>query len=195
MRRKDFIFENMNEIETMLNNIEFGVMALPDTIPYAVPISFCYKDNKIYFHGAMSGRKYEILKNNPNISFTASKVYSYIPSTFMNNKMIPTQFFFSVFIEGQFETIQDTEERRSILYELVRKYEPNNNNLSIDDKMFDYAQNNMLIGIINIKNITAKAKFGQNMSDNEIKIIINDLKTRGTKLDVETVDMINKTRK
>ena len=57
MRRKDFIFENMNEIETMLNNIEFGVMALPDTIPYAVPISFCYKDNKIYFHGAMSGRK------------------------------------------------------------------------------------------------------------------------------------------
>ena len=81
------------------------------------------------------------------------------------------------------------------MYELVKKYEPNNNNLSIDDKMFDYAQNNMLIGIINIKNITAKAKFGQNMSDDEIKIIINDLKTRGTKLDVETVDMINKTRK
>ena len=172
MRRKDFIFENMNEIENMLNNIEFGVMALPDTIPYAVPISFCYKDNKIYFHGAMSGRKYEILKNNPNISFTASKLYSYIPSTFMNNKMIPTQFFFSVFIEGQFETIQDIEERRSILYELVKKYEPNNNNLSIDDKMFNYAQNNMLIGIINIKNITAKAKFGQNMPDDEIKIII-----------------------
>ena len=60
MRRKDFIFEDMHEIDKMLNSIEFGVMALPDIIPYAVPVSFCFKNNQIYFHGAMSGRKYEI---------------------------------------------------------------------------------------------------------------------------------------
>ena len=107
MRRKDFIFENIKEIENKLNKIEFGVMAMPDKIPYAVPISFCYKDNEIYFHGAMAGRKHEILKNNPEVSFTASKVYSYIPSSFLNNTMIPTQFFFSVFIEGKFEVAED----------------------------------------------------------------------------------------
>lgn len=39
-------------------------------------------------------------KNNPEVSLTASKVYSYIPSSFLNNTMVPTQFFFSVFIEG-----------------------------------------------------------------------------------------------
>lgn len=195
MRRSDFVFENREEIENMLNCIEFGVMALPDTIPYAVPISFCCKNNQIYLHGAMSGRKYEILKNNPKVSFSASKLYSYIPSYFMDNKMIPTQFFFSVFIEGNFESINDTESRREILYDLVRKYEPNNTNLSIDNKMFDYAQNNMLIGVINIENITAKAKFGQNMPDEEIKIIVNDLKRRNETIDIDTIEFINKVRK
>ena len=47
MRRKDFVFEDINKIEEILNSIEFGVMALPDKIPYAVPISFCYKNNDI----------------------------------------------------------------------------------------------------------------------------------------------------
>ncbi|OEJ15992.1 antibiotic resistance protein [Brachyspira hampsonii] len=195
MRRKDFIFEDKEEIHNMLNSIEFGVMALPDDIPYAVPISFCYKDNEIYFHGAMAGRKYEILKNNPKVSFSASKPYSYIPSEFLNGKMIPTQFFFSVFIEGEFENIDDISRRKEILYKIVRKYEPNNNNLSIDNKIFDYAQKNMLIGVIKIENITAKAKFGQNISDEEIKIIIDELNTRSRYIDIETIDMINKLRK
>ena len=59
MRRKDFIFNDIDEISNMLNNIEFGVMAIPDKIPYAVPISFCYNNNEIYFHGAKAGKKYE----------------------------------------------------------------------------------------------------------------------------------------
>ena len=195
MRRKDFIFEDINEIEEILNSIEFGVMALPDKIPYAVPISFCYKNNEVYFHGAMAGRKYEILKNNPKISFTVSKIYSYIPSSFLGGKMIPTQFFFSVFIEGTFEIINNIEKRKELLYEIVKKYEPDNNTLSINNDIFNYPQKNMLIGVLKAENITAKAKFGQNIPDNDINIIINDLKNRGTKTDNETIAMINKMRK
>ena len=195
MRRKDFVFEDINKIEEILNSIEFGVMALPDKIPYAVPISFCYKNNEVYFHGAMAGRKYEILKNNPKISFTASKIYSYIPSSFLEGKMIPTQFFFSVFIEGTFEIINNIEKRKELLYEIVKKYEPDNNTLSINDDIFNYSQKNMLIGVLKAENITAKAKFGQNIPDNDINIIINDLKNRGTKTDNETIAMINKMRK
>ena len=37
-------------------------------------------------------------------------------------------------------------------------------------------------------------KFGQNMNDSDIAIIINDLKNRNTKIDIETIDMINKLR-
>ena len=42
--------------------------------------------------------------------------------------------------------------------------------------------------------MTAKAKFGQNMRDSDITIIINDLKNRNKKIDIETIDMINKLR-
>ena len=197
MRRKEFNFSDKKEIENMLNTIEYGVMALPDKIPYAVPISFCYKGNEIYFHGAPSGRKYEILKNNPKISFSASKVYSYIPSTFNNNTMIPTQFFFSVYIEGEVNLISTSEaqKRKNILYELVKKYEKNNTNLSIENKMFEYAKNSMMVGVIKIENITAKAKFGQNMSDEEINILIKDLEKRGEKIDLETIEMMKNVRK
>ena len=194
MRRKDFIFENIKEIENMLNKIEFGVMAMPDKIPYAVPISFCYKDNEIYFHGAMAGRKHEILKNNPEVSFTASKVYSYIPSSFLNNTMIPTQFFFSVFIEGKFEVVEDLSKKRKVLYELVKKYEPENINMSMEKGQFKGSEIRTFVGIIKIYNMKTKAKFGQNMNDSDIAIIINDLKNRNTKIDIETIDMINKLR-
>ena len=54
-------------------------------------------------------------KNNPEVSLTASKVYSYIPSSFLNNTMIPTQFFFSVFIEGKFEVVEDLSKKRKVL--------------------------------------------------------------------------------
>ncbi|WP_157150604.1 pyridoxamine 5'-phosphate oxidase family protein [Brachyspira sp. SAP_772] len=197
MRRKEFDFNDIKKIENMLNTIEYGVMALPDKIPYCVPISFCYKNNEIYFHGAPTGRKYEILKTNPKASFTASKVYSYIPSTFNNNTMIPTQFFFSVYIEGEVNLISTSEsqKRKNILYELVKKYEKDNTNLSIESKMFEYAKNSMMVGVIKIENITAKAKFGQNMGDEEINIIINDLEKRGEKLDLETIEIIKKMRK
>lgn len=40
----------------------------------------------------------------------------------------------------------------------------------------------------------AKAKFGQNMSVSDIAIIINDLKNKNIKIDIETIDMINKLR-
>ncbi|TXJ41078.1 pyridoxamine 5'-phosphate oxidase family protein [Brachyspira pilosicoli] len=192
MRRKEFNFNDIKKIENMLNTIEYGVMALPDKIPYAVPISFCYKDNEIYFHGAPSGRKYEILKTNPKISFTASKVYSYMPSTFKNNTMTPTQFYFSVYIEGEVNIIDisEVERRKNILYELVKKYEKDNSNLSIEHKMFEYAKNSMMVGVIKIENITAKAKFGQNMKGEEINILIKDLEKRGEKLDFETIDMM-----
>ena len=197
MRRKEFNFDNKKEIENMLNIIEYGVMALPDKIPYAVPISFCYKDNEIYFHGAPSGRKYEILKNNPKISFTASKTYSYMPSTFKNNTMTPTQFYFSVYIEGEVNLIDisEVERRKNILYELVKKYEKDNTNLSIEHKMFEYAHKPMLVGVIKIENITAKAKFGQNMSDEEINILIRDLEQRNEKSDAETIEMMKNVRK
>ena len=130
MRRDEFKCDDFALIKTMLSQMPFGTMVIPDTpLPYAVPISFCFDENYatkggIYFHGAGSGRKFELLKNEPSVVFSAAKPYSYIPSRFLGGKMTPTQFFFSVLIEGRFEVVQDLAQKCEILDALVRKYEP-----------------------------------------------------------------------
>lgn len=78
MRRKDFDFKDTQIINDFLNQITFGTLVIADSIPYAVPLSFCYKDSQIYMHGAKAGRKYALLKHNPKVAFSASKPYAYL---------------------------------------------------------------------------------------------------------------------
>ena len=189
MRRDEFVFKNRAYIEKFLNSIEFGVLAIPDELrAYAVPISFCFHQDELYFHGAKSGRKYELLKKQPQVSFSASKPYSYIPSSFLNGTMIPTQFFFSVFIEGKFEVVTQSQKKKQMLEALVRKYE---------DESFifkDGQENGVFTGVIKAETLSAKAKFGQNYNDEKIAILIKDLENRGNELDFESIEWIKKLR-
>ena len=66
--------------------------------------------------------------------------------------------------------------------------------MSMYKGQFKNSKIHTFVGIIKIYNMMAKAKFGQNMRDSGITIIINDLKNRNTKIDIETIDMINKLR-
>ena len=189
MRRDEFVFEDRAYIEKFLNSIEFGVLAIPDELrAYAVPISFCFHQDELYFHGAKSGRKYELLKKQPKVSFSASKPYSYIPSSFLNGTMIPTQFFFSVFIEGKFEVVTQSQKKKQMLEALVRKYE---------DESFifkDGQENGVFAGIIRVETLSAKAKFGQNYNDEKIAILIKELENRGNELDLQSIEWIKKLR-
>lgn len=190
MRRSEFECFDSQILQTMLAKIEFGVMVIPDGEPYGVPISFCYEEGEIYFHGAKSGRKYHLLKENPKVSFSATKIYSYIPSYFLNNTMIPTQFFFSVYLSGTFETITDYQRKKCILKSLVQKYESNNDSLDMDLGQFKGQERGVFVGVIKVESQSIKAKFGQNLKQEVREQIIRDLTNRGTLLDQETIEMM-----
>lgn len=177
-------------LESMLAKIEFGVMIIPDSEPYGVPVSFCYHKGEIYFHGAKSGRKYQLLKENPRVSFSATKVYSYIPSHFLNNTMIPTQFFFSAYFSGAFESITDSHRKKQILKALVQKYEPYRDSLDMDLGQFRGSEKGVFVGVIKVENQSVKAKFGQNLKEEAREQIIKDLEARGSALDRETIAMM-----
>lgn len=66
--------------------------------------------------------------------------------------------------------------------------------MSMYKGQFKNSKIHTFVGVVKIYNMKAKAKFGQNMRDSDITIIINDLKNRNTKIDIETIDMINKLR-
>jgi uncharacterized protein len=66
MRRKK---QSLSEAETIeiLQSCTSGVLAVfgDNDYPYAVPLSYAYKDRKLFFHLAKEGHKLDsILKNN-----------------------------------------------------------------------------------------------------------------------------------
>lgn len=74
MRRKDREITDFDEILKIIDACDIVRLGLSDgDTPYIVPVNFAYEvmDAKVmlYIHGAMVGRKYEILIKNPICSF------------------------------------------------------------------------------------------------------------------------------
>lgn len=74
MRRKDREVTSFGEIIKIVDECEIVRLGLSDgDYPYIVPVNFAYKTESeqlyLYIHGAMAGRKYELLKRNPHCSF------------------------------------------------------------------------------------------------------------------------------
>lgn len=74
MRRKDREVTDFHEIIKIIDECEIVRLGLADgDYPYIVPVNFAYKvsgeEVVLYIHGAMAGRKYEMLQKNPVCSF------------------------------------------------------------------------------------------------------------------------------
>lgn len=74
MRRKDREVTDFNEIIGIVDGCEIVRLGLSDgDYPYIVPLNFAYtaRDGQLclYVHGAIAGRKYEMLRANPRCSF------------------------------------------------------------------------------------------------------------------------------
>lgn len=74
MRRKDREITDFSEILKIVDACEILRLGLANgNFPYIVPVNFAYtvKDKQLcfYIHGAMAGRKYELLFQNPFCSF------------------------------------------------------------------------------------------------------------------------------
>lgn len=74
MRRKDREVTDFNTIKGIIDECEIIRLGLADgDYPYVVPLNFAYTiENEtvtFYVHGAMAGRKYELMKRNGKCSF------------------------------------------------------------------------------------------------------------------------------
>lgn len=74
MRRQDREVTDFNEIIKIIDECEIVHIGLADgDFPYIVPLNFGYEvvDEQVslYIHGAMAGRKYEMLQKSPYCSF------------------------------------------------------------------------------------------------------------------------------
>ena len=191
-----FEIKDKSLIYDILDKAEYGTLALcVESTPYAVPINFVRLDEDIYFHGALSNRKMKMLKQNSKVSFSVVENYSLIDSDFSSSESLAcptTQFFKSVSIEGVASLLDSREQKAKVLTALMQKLQPKGSYRPFSDKAYNSAIKATAIVKIEVKNTTCKFKFGQHLSDERFNMIISNLESRGSKIDIATVKLMKK---
>jgi len=117
MRKKEREI-SQEEAAAILDQGKYGVLSLvdADNTPYGLPLSYVYTDGEILIHCAPEGRKLDILRRNPAISFCVVGETTVLPEKF-------TTRYESVIAVGVARELP-AGEKDSALLALVRKYSP-----------------------------------------------------------------------
>ena len=96
-----------------------GVLALSgdDGYPYAVPISYVYDGEKLYFHSARAGHKLDAIAREPRASFCVIDQDQIVPEEY-------TTYFRSVIVFGSIRVLEEDGEKRAAIEKLAVKYAP-----------------------------------------------------------------------
>ncbi len=118
MRRKKQAL-SQQEVEDIFYKGTSGVLALlgDNDYPYAVPISYVYDGEKIYFHSAKSGHKIDAIRRTAKASFCVVDKDLVVPEEY-------TTYFRSVIAFGRIRVIEDDSEKRAAVEKLAIKYVP-----------------------------------------------------------------------
>lgn len=115
MRRSRQLLSS-EEAKAVMDRCTNGILACSgdDDYPYAVPLSYVYYDNKIYFHCAKEGHKIDGIMRNPKVSFTVVDEDRIVGKEY-------TTYFRSAICFGK-ARITEGEERLEAFKALVYKY-------------------------------------------------------------------------
>lgn len=128
LRRDDDMFREMRRFKQALSKEDCikilegqntGVLAVNGDggYPYAVPMSYVYADDKIYFHSAKSGHKNDAIAKDPRVSFCVTETDKILSEDF-------TSRFRSVIAFGEARMIESDEEKRRVMEVYTKKYSP-----------------------------------------------------------------------
>lgn len=149
MRRRDKQITDIIELEIILCSAELCLLAMVDDgKPYCVPLNFGYRNGALYFHSAPEGRKIDILRSNPAVSFTIISRHEIV----MNERVCSwTAKFTSVIGSGKAEIITDRTGKEKGLEVLMGQY---------SNEEYDFSEENldgMVIIKVTIEEMTGKS--------------------------------------
>lgn len=106
-------------VSEILRRGSSGVLALSgdDGYPYAVPLSYVYDGEKLYFHCAKEGHKLDLIRRNPKASFCVIDQDKVVPEEY-------TTYYRSVIAFGRIRALDDPAEKRAAIEILALKYAP-----------------------------------------------------------------------
>ncbi|MEG6523315.1 pyridoxamine 5'-phosphate oxidase family protein [Desulfotomaculum sp. 1211_IL3151] len=107
---------SMEDTVAVMDRCTNGVLAClgDEGFPYAVPLSYVYYNDKIYFHSAKAGHKIDAISNYPKVSFSVID-----EDTIVSEKY--TSYFRSIIAFGKARIVEG-DERLEAFKALVEKY-------------------------------------------------------------------------
>ncbi len=149
MRRKNQLLSEAETIE-ILQSCTAGVLAVTGDhdYPYAVPLSYAYHEDKIFFHAAKTGHKLDGIERNNKVSFCVIQMDHIVPEAF-------TTHYRSAIVFGTARILTEDNEKKAALNYLVEKYAPNATKNGQSEVECDW--NRMCIVEIQIEHMTGKA--------------------------------------
>ena len=149
MRRKNQLLSEAETIE-ILQSCTSGVLAVTgdNDYPYAVPLSYAYKNGKLFFHLAKAGHKLDSITKNDKVSFCVIKTDDVIQKTF-------TTHFRSAIVFGKARILTEDGEKRYALECLVEKYSPDY--ITEGPSEIERGWNKVCVAEVTIEHMTGKA--------------------------------------
>ena len=140
---------SFDECVEILKRGSSGVLAVmgDDGYPYAVPLSYVYHDNALFFHGATSGHKLDAIRQNEKFSFCVIDQDEVIPEKL-------TSAYRSVIAFGKAHILEDETEIRAAAQMLGQKYSPGMDELI--NKEIETYMRHMAVVRLDIEHITGK---------------------------------------
>ncbi len=148
MRRHKQVLSLEKNIQVLIHGIS-GVLAVSgdEDYPYAVPLSYVYHDNKIFFHCAKTGHKLDAIARNEKVSFCVIDKDQVVPEEY-------TSYFRSVIVFGKARILDDAAEKRSALEILAARYSPDHEQGRL--KEIEKGLGNMCMIELTIEHISGK---------------------------------------
>ncbi len=113
---------DQQKMDEFLAQAKVGFLGMAnENIPYVIPVNFVWRNGFIYFHGADTGRKNDMMAKNNHVCFTVGEDYGTIAHPVPAN--IGTVYM-SVIISGTVEQV-DLGEGTKAMQAMIDKYVPN----------------------------------------------------------------------
>lgn len=123
MRKKERQISDPAKIEAIIAQARVCHLALHDLpAPYVVPLSFGYRDRVLYFHAARVGRKVDLMRANPQVGFEISLDLGDVVGGGQGCEWSVN--YRSVIGYGKVTFIEETEEKRLALDQIMAQYAP-----------------------------------------------------------------------
>ena len=159
MRRKDREITDIQDILGIVKrNTTCNIAMVDNGMPYVVPMSygFSYENDKLtlYFHSAKDGRKIDVLRRNPNVSFSICVEKNIVIDD--EQPCRSGRFYESVIGFGHVEFIEDIPEKCKALTHLMQR-QSNGKHFEFNEQ----AANSVCVFKILVDEFTGKRKAPQ----------------------------------